>query len=543
MAIKNRLKTEPIPVVRQSRPVKIRDVTTMLPGKLVPIAAFNLLRMDSCTGRLNVAFQMAETYEQLMNGVSARITAWFIPHVANERFERNTAFFERSFAGQPKTNAEGDDVIPFFDTHVHGAAGAHPIYKALGLHAKEGATVNAGYREGYNLVANHMRKLRSKSLPMRELDDASIGPAMWGNSAFSDIVPDFDDAMIAGELPLTVVSARMPITGLFGIGAGATVDASAGARPSDGPPATGASFNGWQGGSVAMKNALTGPNAGYPDVFASMSQDGITVSLANIDQARKLVDWAKLREQYEGHEDAWIIDAYMQGLEIDDQSWFQPMLLDTTVVEIKQAKRMASDGPSLEEGAANGAGVGSIGINVPPNTYGGIVMIFAEALPEQLYERQADPYFTTTTVAGLPNYMQDVLNPVPVVKVLNKEIDVDHDTPDGQFGWARRNWKWAQWPTRVGGDLFAPNADAATTVARRMIYPTDVENPSLSQEFYLSTTLGLTPFMDQTKDPIVVGMGGQITVTGLTVVGEVHESEANYDEMRQQVLPLQHPKE
>lgn len=540
--IKQRLKTDPIPVVRQSRTVKMRDVTTMVPGKVVPIAAFNLLRMDSCTGRLNLAFELAETYELLMNTMSVRVTAWFMPHVANERFERNTAFFERAFAGQPKSNDDGAAVIPYFASHVHPAAGTHAIYKSLGLHAKPGAAVNAGYQEAYNAIVNQMRMMRSKSLPEVALDNTALTPALWGPNVFSEIVPDFDDAMIAGELPLTVVQAKMPVLGV-GVKSVST-------RPnvpvveSDGVTRTyaGAWASNDPGDNDSIYIRAKEDGSVGPDIFAQLSNDGISVSLANIDQARALVDWAKLREQYEGHKDAWIIDAYMQGLQIDDQAWFQPMLLDTQTIEIRQAKRMAQDGENLEEGAANGAAVGSIGINVPPNTYGGVVMIMAEALPEQLYERQADPYFTTLSAAELPNYMQDVLNPVPVVKVLNKEVDVDHNAPEGQFGWARRNWKWGAWPTRVGGDLFAPNADAATTVARRMIYPTDVANPTLSEEFYLSTTLGRTPFMDQAKDPIKVGIGGAVSVTGLTIIGEVHESEANYDEMRSRVLPLQHIK-
>lgn len=535
--ISNRLKTDPIPVVRQTRDLRVRDVTTMRPGLLTPIAFIPLLRMDSCSGRVQVGFNMAETYEELMNPVKVRVTAWFMPHIALERFERSRAIFERSFAGQPKTTDVGAPVVPYFETHAHPAtAGSHHVYKALGISAKAGVLVNTGVQETYNQIANYMREQRSKSLPLVDLDNSDLLPALWLKNDFSDIVPDFDDAMIAGELPLTVTEAALPVSGI-GFKGAVTGGSGGTYYQADGAAAT---YANGVNSSQADPNVIgvemrTG---GYPNVFANLSENGISVSLANVDQARALVEWAKLRESYEGHKDGWIIDLLMQGVEVEEQRWFQPMLLDQQEVTIRQAKRMAMDGASLEEGAANGAGVGSIGLNVPPNPYGGLIMIMAEALPEQLYERQADPYFTCTSVSQLPNYQKDVLNPMPVVEVLNKHVDVDHDTPDGLFGYARRNWQWARIPSRVGGDLFAPDADAATTVARRIIYPTDVENPELGEEFYLSTTLGMTPFLATDKDPIVVGLGGSVSITGLTIVGAVHESEANYSEVRADNPPL-----
>jgi len=542
MAVNNRLRTDPIPVVRQTRELPVRTFTSMKPGRLTPIAAFNLLRMDSCTGRLNLAVEMAETYEILMNNMSVRFTAWFVPHVANKRFERSATIFERAFQGQKKTDDPAAPVVPFIQTHAHPAtAGSLAVYKYLGLSAKAGALVNDSYLEGYNMIASFMRRQRSKSLPPRSELDGTLAPALWGSSAFSDVVPDFDDGMIAGELPLTVVSGRLPISGMGIEGNGGTEFSNMPARESTGSktyPKGLSVVNGGPNNSVVMRTTGTPIGARVLDVYAEMGANSITASLANIDQARKLVSWAKLREQFEGHKDAWIIDTLMSGIEVDDQAWFQPMLLDSQVVQVKQLKRNAMDGASLEEGAANGSGAGSIGVNVPPNTWGGVVMIMAEALPEQLYERQADPWFTAKTVGDLPNYKADVLNPMPVVEVKKKQVDVDHSDPEGLFGYAKRNWQWERWPMRVGGDMFAPTPSAATTVARRSIYATDKANPSLSEEFYASTTLGREVFLDQVADPFKVGLGGVMSITGLTVIGEVYESEANYDEMRAQTPPL-----
>jgi len=521
--IANRLKTEPIPVVRQTRPVKVRAFTTAKPGKIIPVTAFGLLEGDSCSGRLNLAIEMKETYEVLYNRMHMRATAWFVPKVAMERFQRNKTFFERSAQGEPVTDEDGAETIPFIDTFTWPAS-ADPIHRYLGVGAKVGATMSTEYRESYNRLVNYMYRQRSKALPQREYNDDTLAAALWARNSMSDIVPTFDASMIAGETPLSVVSSNLQVGPL---------DAGSGwiSKPS---------FTTFS--TDANKHLYVDENASPAnEILAKLSTDGVKVALANIDQARKLVEWAKLRESYEGHPDPWVIDRLMSGLPIDDQVWFEPMLLDQAMVDIQQLKRMATDGASLEDGMANGIAAASLGINVPQNPFGGTVMVVIELIPEQLYERQADPYLTITDRTKLPKYDQDVMNPMPVVEVLNREVDYDHDSPGTRFGYARRNWAWAENPTRVGGDLYLPGATEVTDKERRVIYPTDVRNPTLSAEFYIATTLGREPFVEETLDPFKVGVGGMLNVVGLTVIGEVHESEANYDAVRAAYPPLANP--
>lgn len=544
MAIANRMKDTPIPVVRQVRPWRVRNTTTMPPGKIVPLAAIPLLREDACMGRLTVGANMAETYEVLMNRMYVRFSVYFVSHLAMERFGQSTDHYERSFAGQPKNDDSGAAVIPYIETAAAPAT-ATPLMRYLGLAAKSGTMINTSYWETYTKIVNWLRRNKSKDLDPIDRLAQDLQPAFWDRSAVSQIVPDFDDGMIAGELPLSVVQATLPVDGLGVLNATATRYGSAlTASTSNGAKTFANSFSssnvGDGSGAAAADNFLIETNSeGVPQVKATLPTNGIMVSLANIDQARELVNWARMREQYEGITEAWKIDTLMSGYHIDEQRHFEPMLLDSKLVEVRQLKRMAMDGASLEDGAANGVVTAELSLNLPQQRFGGVLMVIAEAIPEQLYERQPDPWFTAQTVADLPNYKADVLNPMPVVAALNKEIDSDHDEPNEVFGWARRNWRWADGQARVGGDLYAPDADAATTVARRVIYPTDVENPKLSEEFYVSTTLGRSPFIDQEKDPFLVGIGGELRISGLTVIGAVHESEANYQEMRDSTPPFQ----
>jgi len=533
--IKNRMVTEPIPVVRQERMIQARNVTTLDPGKIVPVFAAGLLREDSCSGRLNIAVEVKETYEVLFNNLQVRANFWFVPAVANERFQRNKTFFERSAVGEAITDEEGAETIDFIETHAFGTGG--PIYKHLGLSAKADALVSTAYREAYNQLVKYAYRQRSKSLTPPLMTSTALAAAMWGPSSISAIVPDFDEAMIAGETPLTVTAGRMPVKGLAAAANVPFNGSAAGSKQADGSAATG---NNWSpmGTNIALQGDAT---TKVPNLFAEMQQNGITIALANIDQARKLVGMAKLREQREGHTDAYVIENLMAGIPVEDQAWMYPMLIDTQMVDVQQVRRMASDGASLEDGVANGLVRLSLGANIPQNPYGGVMMVTIEAIPKQLFERQADPYFTTVEPEDLPRYDRDFLNPMPVVEVKNKEIDVDHSNPEGRFGYARRNWKWMQDNSRVGGDLYAPNADEATDIERRLIYPTDVANPALNTEFYLSTTLGKDVFLESTRNPIRVGVGGTLTVRGLTIIGEVHESEANYEAVRAEYPPLVPP--
>lgn len=529
-----RMDTDPIPVVRQTRAIEVWEVTTLKPGKFAPVAAIPLLREDSIQGTIPFAVDMRETYEFLINRTNLRVTSVFVPHLSHERFEKNPTFFHKSYQGEiPMT---GKTVIPFVRTAVMASVATDEIAKSLGLIIKDGAAYNTAYHEAYISTWNFLARQRSKDITPKLLSSTALAPAFWGENNMSEIVPDFDDALIAGEVPLTVVTGRFPVSGLGVKGASTTgtnliketdaVATTAYARQWD--PVAGA-------GTVLVREKGT---TGYPDVYTEMQTNGIKVSLANLEQAKKLVSWARLREKYEGHSDEWIIDTLMQGFHIEDQEFMQPIVLDQVTVPFRQALRFSTDHDNMDSKATNGVATGSVHVHVPPNTYGGVVMIFAEVVPDQLFERQPDPYLSATSVDDFPNYFKDAVDPMPVEKVLNKHVDALHATPDGLFGYARKNWRWLKWPKRVGGDLWSMVTGTVTTEARREIWPTDVANPKLSEEFYLATTLGVTPFIDTTRMQFKMTLRGMVAITGLTIIGAVHESEANYDAVRDAAPPL-----
>lgn len=529
----NRKTTRALSVPRTLRNHNVKVLTSLPAGKSVPLLAIPLLREDAVrSGTLRFSFEMMETAELLMNAVNVQLSAYLVPTLALERFEGSMDILNRSYSGVAAV--EGGSVIPFIETHAMGTHGSKDVYKYLGLHAKSASLVNTQYLESYNAIFNYRAKNRSPDLAERTRLDATLAPAFWQHTNFAHIVPDFDQAAIDGEVPLNVVQARLPVRGI-GIG-GADFAAASGVlyRETDAPQ--GSYPKGWQVTSAAPSSGLVAlkikedPNKPFfPDIYAELQQDGITVSLSNIEMAKKTAAFAKLRQQYSGHNDDWLIDMLMSGLSIPDQALKHPMLLAQNNTVFGMSKRYATDGGNLAESVVNGATFIDLAVRLPRLATGGVIMVIAEITPEQLFERQKDSFFHTSNVEAFPDYLRDTLDPEKVSVVTNDFVDIDHDTPNATFGYAPLNHEWANSGTpKIGGKFYRPEVDAAFDEDRQRIWAVETQNPTLSTDFYLCTNMHTKPFADQNGDPFE-GVGvGNLVIEGNTVFGG-HLIEASDD--------------
>lgn len=531
----NRMKTDPIDVKRSKRNQSVVVLTSLPAGKVVPIYAGPVLREESMTGAVTVRVEMMETKELLMNGVTLRLLAYFVPDLARPKFEGDRGQLDRSFMGQPKVI--GGAVVPYYDKVAMGAHGSNQILKYLGKHGKPTDMVNTQYIEAYNLIDRMRATNRSPDLSQRALTLTTLAPAFWSHSRFEHVVPDFDQAVIDGEVALNVVSAKLPVTGL-GI-APASGDGTAG------PVAmreTVVTRNYARFGNASQ--ATPGPGLSIemaqiagtwrPQIFAEMQENGITVSLAKLKMAATVQSFAKVRESYQGYSDEYIIDMLMDGLTIPEQHFKQPILLDDVTVPFVQAKRYATDSGNLAESATSGMAQATVSMRIPRQSVGGTVMILAEALPVQLFERQRDPMLHIGDVDDLPQYLRDTLDPEKVDVVFNREIDTDHDTPNAHFGYAPMNWKWTSFGPNIGGKFYRPDVDAPVDEERKRLWAVETANPTLSEDFYRVSPAGihLKPFLDEAADPFELSAGGNIVATGNTVFGGMLvEATNNYDKV------------
>lgn len=539
----NRKVTAPLQVARTNRLHQTRSITSLPAGKMVPLAAIPLLREDSVRlGAYRLSFEMMETAEILMNAVNVRVMAYLVPSLALDRFQGSMDILNRSYAGEP--SLEGGTVIPYIETEAFGAIGDNKIYEYLGLHGKADTPVNTMYLESYNQIWNHRAANRSPDITPRPRLAKTLAPAFWLHQGFAHIVPDFDQAVIDGEVPLNITSSDLPVyrrggaadrLPVVGDGTDPSVISDHSVTPRDLYFRT-AGTMGYRGATTDLQEnaqwSNTGMQADLSDVFAELQDNGITVSLSNIELARKTQAFARLREQYTGHTDEWLIGMLMDGLTVPDQALKQPMLLADKSTVFGMAKRYATDSGNLTESVVNGVTFLDLSIALPRLATGGVIMIVAEITPEQLFERQKDPFLHATSVDDFPAYLRDTLDPEKVSIVTNDFVDVDHDTPTDTFGYAPLNHEWNITKPTIGGRFYRPEVDAGFDEDRQRFWAVETQNPTLSADFYLCTTMHQKPFVVTDQDPFECVTVGNAIINGNTVFGgALIEASDSYDKV------------
>lgn len=532
----NKQQTLPISVPRSKRNHQLSGLTSGPAGKVLPLAVIPLLREDAARGRVRVGVEMLETHELIANKTMVRFTVWCVPFLALERFEGSREQFDRSYAGLPQY--EGGDVVPFMVTEAMGAHGSKPIFKTLGMHAGPTDQVNTAYTEGYNLIDKFRRKNASEKLVPRLMNDTSLAPAFWNDSRFEHLVPDFDQAVIDGQFALRIVNGDLALSESFAqvkfkrSPSGVEVGLTQGAASVE--SGYGAQFtpNNVTGAAVPI-----GAYAELTGVKAHLLEEGITVSLSDIALARKTQWFAKLREKFQAHDDEYIIDMLMSGISIPDQFFKQPFMLADTTVPFRQVKRYATDSGNLADTAVSGGAMAEFDIRVPRLGTGGMIYILAECMPQQLWERQRDPFFhldfdPETGLPILPDYLRDALDPEKVDVIQNGEIDTDHAQPDGTFAYGPMNWKWNSFGPRVGGKFYRPTAGSPVGAARQRLWAVEDEDPKYSQNFILVDDLPTYVFLDEEADPFEFMVDGNVVIDGNTQFGgRLVEATDNYEKV------------
>jgi len=533
-------KRGPVAHQRTRRTDAVSVVTSSYAGKLVPLKMIPLLREDGVlNSRLAVNVQMAETANMLLNPVRVSVMAYLVPKLAFSRF-KDMGTIDRSYNGEPEVDAS---VVPWFDTAVYSEPppGQTPdpgIFKTMGLHAADGSTINSDYIEAYNAVWNYIAKQRSSSLTPRLETDLTLAPAFWEHTQMKHVVPTFDAAMIEGEIPIAFTSGgELPVKGIgshpsatFAVN-GQQVHESDGSTPTY---ATGANFSGQGTETLYMQEDPL--NAGFPKVFAELQENSVKISLANIEQARETRAWAEMRAQYQGVSEDWMIDQLMQGIRMNDEMLREPMLIDHSDTIIGMSERYATDAANLDKSVADGRTALSINLRAPALQTGGVIVVCGQVLPEMIYERQRDYYMTATTVDDLPNRTADELDPQPVETIKNGEVDESHSLPDDLFGYAPLNHKWMRQSPNVGGKYYRPDPSAVWNENRNRIWSTEVVDPTLGPDFYISESVSHEVFADSNSDPFEWWVAGDVQIQGLTFFGPtLREAMDDYNAIEAQV--------
>jgi len=533
--------TAPIQTQKSNRRDRGRVLTSGDAGKILPLKYIPMLREDAVRrGKVRVNIEMMETAELLMNGIRVDVMAHYVPMLAFERFNGSMEELNRSYQGQPGI---GGSVVPFFESNkvwngtsveMLGSGGAAVVdtstsgslagtetaifYQTMGIHTHS-ANFNTTIVEAYNSIVNHRRKARSASLPLRNAFDHSMAEAFWSMDN-NHIVPDFDQKLIDGEVALTGLTFQAPIKSPRWLNTDSSGQASLNQTV----------------GNVSAPADYTdnvidvGDYYLYENIFAELTEGGnATMSLADIDQAKKTAAFAKLRSMYDGIDDDYIIDLLMEGIRVPEETMKQPILLAKQQTMIGYNQRYATDGANLDTSVTNGYATVDLNIRTPQMNTGGVIMITAEIVPEQMWERKKDYFLYNTEPDTLPNYLRDVLDPEQVSIVKNDHLDVNHSTPDGTFGYAPLNHEWQRDMVNVGGKYYRPANDAFDE-DRAKIWTVETTDPTLSADFYLVSGLHKKVFADQVADSFEITCLSDMEITGNTVFGQrLLEADATSD--------------
>jgi hypothetical protein len=560
MRVTEMIPNAPITVAKSIRKARGRVLTSGDAGKILPLKYEWLHREDGVqSGKMRVNVEMMETSEMLMNGVGVTCYAHFVPMLAFDRFNGSMNELNASYK---KENGVAGSVVPFFESNkyfnpqtsavssldstwakyadVNSGSynldddnGVEQFYQFMGMHTQASA-FNTSIVEAYNAIVNHRRKARSKSLSVRNAFDHRLAEAFWINNGMQNIVPDFDQALIDGEVSLQGLTFKAPVYSEFVSrgtasyhGGASSESVNDGLSPAGSTQVTG---NPSHNSTILHPDGTTTGAYYWDNVWSELTAGGnATMSLADIDQARKTASFAKLRQMYDGIDDDYLIDLLMSGIRVPEEAMKQPILLARSRQMIGFNQRYATDAANLDESATNGYATLDMSIRTPAMNTGGVIMITAEIVPEQLWERKKDYFLYTTDPDTLPSYLRDFLDPEKVAVVKNDHADVNHATPDGTFGYAPLNHEWQRDLVNVGGKYYRPANDAFDE-DRAKIWSAEATNPTLNEDFYLCTGLHKKVFADQTADSFEITAMTDMNIVGNTVFGSgLQESDTTSD--------------
>ena len=511
----------PINVQRSVRRDRGRVLTSADAGKILPIKYIPMLREDAVRrGRVRLNLEMMETAEMLMNGINVHVYAHYVPFLAFDRFNGSMDELNKSYQ---KENGIGGSVVPYFNTVSSAAAldttAGDPatFLQTMGIHT-QAATLNTTVLEAYNCIVNYRRKARSASLTQRTALDWSLAEAFWGLEN-NHIVPDFDQKLVDGEVSLSGLTFKAPI------------------RADELHIVSHPYYSPTQSGNVTSLGTVEGPDGSevttayeFDRIWAELTAGGnATMSLADIEQAKKTAAFAKLRSMYDGIDEDHVIDLLMEGIRVPEEQMRQPILLAKASTMIGYNQRYATDAANLDTSVTNGFATVDLNIRTPQMNTGGVILITAEIVPEQMWERKKDYYLYETDPDNLPNYLRDYLDPEKVSVVKNDHLDVNHSTPNGTFGYAPLNHQWSRDMVNIGGKYYRPANDAFDE-DRAKIWTAETTDPTLSDDFYLVDSLHKKVFSDQNADAFEITCLSDLEITGNTVFGErLLEADATSD--------------
>lgn len=500
-------------------------LSSMEMGKINPVMYFPGLREDQVNqGRARIAVNTTELTEMPLNGIAVTAHVWLVPHLALEQFNGSIDRLNKAYTG----TQDVDGVVPtYFEKNKYWNGSARvtdatpddfdtagdtaAFYKLMGIHTV--GDVNNTLVQCYNVTTNQRYQYLSKSLPMRDEFDHSLAKATWPLNQLKYIVPDFDERFNNGEATISGLTFKAPIR---------SDDYSSFGHSTWRAPADTSSNFSDIGTTTNPDGETVVSTYEWENIWAELTSGGTaTLSMADLENARKTAAFAKIRAKYsERVTDDDIIDLFMSGIQVPAAALKEAMLLQKVTVPMVYDQQYATDAANLDDSVTRGYATVDLNFKTPRMNTGFTVLVTLEVVPEQLYERKQDCWMSTTTVDELPDFLVDYLDPQKIETVQNKYVDVNHTDGDGIFGYAPLNYKWMDRKSvNVGGKYHRPANDAYDENRARIITAETSSSMTLNEDFFLVSGLHKKMFADQITDGLEVSGRAAVKITGNTVFG------------------------
>lgn len=509
LSMVERLRATPVQHPRMVRPDIVRTVTSADAGYAVPLGFIPLHREDALeTTRAQATVYMAETADLLLNTVHCVFSAYLVPKLAFDRFGGSLDALNRAYMGQDEMDGSR---INWIETHDMSAN--LYFYKAAGLHTTAANQhVNTDFFEAYWKVFEHRCRMRSEALweVAKNIPSTDLAPAFFDNPQMAMVKASFDQDQMEGAVPLEFLGDTSKLS----------VYSTATGNPPNGNRTV---------GQVGTPEDQPDGSKLWQDVWAELSAEGVQVTLANIDLARETQIWARVRNQYSGIDDDDLIDLLMAGVRIPTLEQTKPILLDRQRVPFGMTQRYSSEAEHLDVSATNGRTGATLTMRTPQLNTGGVVVIIAEVVPEQFWERSRDYWLLSDNDTRRPDRLLDSIDPQAVELVENTHADVKHSDPNGVFGYAPLNHAYVRRRFNLGGKFWKDNPNAPWTQDRNRIWASEPVDPTLSYEFWLATDLPKEIFMDQNVDTFEFSLACDASISGNTYIGPaLREAQGDY---------------
>ena len=528
-----RQSSTPVQFQRSTRNENRQGMSSGFAGKTQLVSYGHLLRGESASGRVGIDVNLAEMPRPLLNAVTLNVQAWFVPTSAHPRFSGYDEFMNSYHGEQIRALNQPDrDPPPFFDTVAASNVASSELFVGMGLHLAV-PTINTEMIDAFVLVNNFRRAAHSTRIPLWPYASEDIAaatsypPAFWPSGKRAHMVPDYERALVVGDLGFDIQSGIVPVRNLYG-GPSDAMTSSTPFKINNSDPAI---------SNDQARGLFYNRDAGDPRVYADMANIRVNTTLADLDKARTTQTFAKLRAAYAGNDptgyvnDDVIVAELMQGFSVPSEMFSRPWLLDQTTVPFGMVERHASYGPNLDASVSQGGASATLSINVPRQETGGTIIVLIEVLPERLDEAQHDEALAITNVSELPDALRDVqrIEPVDIVKA--RRIDARHTNPDAAYGFEPMNKVWDRDFTFLGGSFYQPDPSEPFSEQRSAIWQVNVVDPLFTDDHWIvPDDFPQDVFAIPTQPAYELTVNQRIAVSGLTQFGDVlSENQDDYD--------------